>query len=104
MKILICPGNKQTAKSYPHWDRLTTLLAGHNIKGVVGILKEQEIIDLINWCDVWASIDSFSTRGVMEWASIDGFSTWGMMGGASIDSVSTWGMMEWDNAKYHPTI
>jgi len=77
MKILICPGNKQTAKSYPHWDRLTTLLAGHNIKGVVGILKEQEIIDLINWCDVWASIDSFLPHLVKYRKLKPGIVLWG---------------------------
>jgi hypothetical protein len=59
MRILIVPGNIQSAKSYPHWDKLVDLLKGHEIKKIEGILREQEILDLVNWCSVWISIDSF---------------------------------------------
>jgi len=59
MKILIVAGNIRIAKSYPHWSALVALLKRHEIRKVEGIMKEREIIDLINWCDVWISIDSF---------------------------------------------
>lgn len=59
MKILVVPGNTHNAKSYPHWDKLLRRLQDHEIKKIDGILKEQEIIDLIQWCDLWISIDSF---------------------------------------------
>jgi ADP-heptose:LPS heptosyltransferase len=61
MNILVIRGNIQTAKSYPdpYWDELIKLLKDHEIKEIKGILPEQEIIDLVNWCDTWISIDSF---------------------------------------------
>jgi ADP-heptose:LPS heptosyltransferase len=80
MNILLIPGNNQNAKSYPHWDALIKMLGGHQVKKIEGILKEQEIIDLINWCDVWISIDSFLPhlakyhglkRGIVIWGTSD---------------------------------
>ena len=59
MKILICEGNIKNAKSYPYFEQLYVLLKNHEIKKIEGILKEQEIIDLINWSSVWISVDSF---------------------------------------------
>ena len=76
MKILICEGNVKTAKSYPHWERLLELLKDHEIKKIEGILKEQEIIALVEECDVWISIDSMLQhlvayhklkRGIVIW-------------------------------------
>src|ERR1035437_215856 len=59
MKILINRGNIQNCKSYPYWDELVLLLKDHEVKEIKGILPEQEIIDLVNWCDIWITIDTF---------------------------------------------
>ena len=59
MKILISKGNIITPKSYPYWDELIGMLENNEVKKIEGILSEQEIIDLVNWCDTWVSIDSF---------------------------------------------
>lgn len=59
MKILINRGNLENAKSYPYWEEFLALAKDHEIKEIKGILPEQEIIDLVNWCDVWITIDSF---------------------------------------------
>jgi hypothetical protein len=59
MKILICRGNFDTPKSYPYWEELLNLLKDNEIKEIRGILSENEIIDLVNWSDVWITIDSF---------------------------------------------
>lgn len=59
MKILICRGNVDSPKSYPYWDELMQLIKHHEIKELKGILTEQEIIDLVDWCDTWITIDSF---------------------------------------------
>lgn len=59
MKILINPGNIQNAKSYPYWEEFLELVKDQEVKQIKGILPEQEIIDLVNWCDKWISIDSF---------------------------------------------
>lgn len=76
MKILINRGNVQNAKSYPFWGEFIALAKDHEIKEIKGILPEQEIIDLINWCDMWISIDSFIQhlvayhklkRGIVLW-------------------------------------
>lgn len=80
MKILIVPGNVQNAKSYPYWDRFIKMANKHEIKVVDGILSDQDIIDLVNWCDIWVSIDSFLPhfvryhklkRGVVLWGKSD---------------------------------
>lgn len=80
MKILIVPGNVQNAKSYPHWEQFLVLVRDHEVKRIEGMLKEREIIDLVNWCDVWVSIDSFLPhlvayhklkRGVVVWGKSD---------------------------------
>jgi hypothetical protein len=80
MKILMVPGNNHNAKSYPHWDEIIRSLSGHEIKKIEGLLKEQELIDLVNWCDVWVSIDSFLPhlaayhhlkRGIVLWGKSD---------------------------------
>jgi len=59
MRILICPGNIQNAKSYPHWDKLRELLKDYEVREIKGILPEQEIVALVNWADVVVTIDSF---------------------------------------------
>ena len=59
MKILINRGNKQNAKSYPFWDELLLLLKDYEVKEIKGILPEKDIIDLINWSDIWITIDTF---------------------------------------------
>jgi len=58
MKILVCEGNIKNAKSYPFWPQPLEALKQHEIKKIEGILEEHEIIDLVNWCDIWISIDS----------------------------------------------
>jgi len=77
MKILIVPGNVQNAKSYPYWDSLLSLLKDHEIRKIEGILKEQEIIDAINWCDTWISIDSFVQHLVTYHHLKPGIVLWG---------------------------
>ena len=59
MKILICRGNLETPKSYPHWDALLELLKGPEILEIRGLLPEQEIVELVNRADTFISIDSF---------------------------------------------
>jgi len=82
VKILIVPSNNPNAqaKAYPHWDALLAMLGGHEVKKIEGILKEQEIIDLVNWCDIWITIDSFLPhlvsfhglkRGIVLWGKSD---------------------------------
>ncbi len=80
MKILIVRGNKQNTKSYPYWEELILLLKDHEIKEIKEILPEQEIIDLVNWSDVWITIDSFLPhlcayhklkRGIVIWGKSD---------------------------------
>ena len=77
MKILICPGNVQTAKSYPHWDRFLALARDHEIKKIEGMMEEEAIIDLVNWCDVWISIDTFLPH-LIKWHKLKpGIVIWG---------------------------
>ena len=80
MKILVIPGNVHTAKSYPYWDQLLELLKDHEIRRVEGVLPLQQVIDQINWCNVWITIDSFLPhlvvyhklkRGVVIWGKSD---------------------------------
>ena len=65
MKILINRGNIVNCKTYPFWDELLELLIEKSnipvieIKEIKGILPEQEIIDLVNWSDIWIATDSF---------------------------------------------
>ena len=59
MKILICRGNFETPKSYPHWKELLELLKDHEVKEIKGILTEDEIINVVNWSDIWITVDSF---------------------------------------------
>jgi len=77
MNILIVPGNIQGPKSYPRWEKLMSLLRGHKIKRLDGILKKQGIIDLVNWCDVWVSIDSFLPHFVAYHKLKPGIVLWG---------------------------
>src|SRR5258707_727923 len=79
-RILVSPGNVQNAKSYPHWVRLLELFKDHEVKTIEGIMPEPVIIGLVNWCDVWVSIDSFLPhlvahhnlkRGVVLWGKSD---------------------------------
>jgi ADP-heptose:LPS heptosyltransferase len=82
MKILINRGNVFNAKSYPFFDELINELKwrGHEIKEIKGILSEQEIIDLVNDCDVWITIDTFLQhlcayyklkKGIVIWGKSD---------------------------------
>jgi ADP-heptose:LPS heptosyltransferase len=88
VKILVVPGNVHTAKSYPHWPQLLKLLEGHEVRKILGELPLSEIIEAVNWCDVWVSIDSFLQHlvayyklkpGVVIWSksnpAIFGYST-----------------------------
>jgi hypothetical protein len=61
MKVLICRGNFETPKSYPHWEELLKLINDHvfEVKELKGIVPEATIIDMVNWCDVWITVDSF---------------------------------------------
>ena len=77
-KILINRGNVINAKSYPFWDELN--LKDHEVKEIKGILSSQELIDLVNWCDTWVSIDSFLPHfcayhklkpGIVLWGTSD---------------------------------
>jgi len=77
MKLLFSPGNIKNAKSYPHWNALEKLLGGHEIKKIEGILQEQEIIDLIHWCDIWISIDSFLPHLARYHGLKNGIVIWG---------------------------
>jgi hypothetical protein len=78
MKILINRGNNLTAKSYHYWDELISLLEGHEIKEIKGILPENEIINLVNWCDKWISIDSFLQHLVAYHKLKPGIVIWGL--------------------------
>ena len=78
MRILVCEGNMKTAKSYPFWEQLYPLLEHHEVKKIEGILSEPEIIELLNWCDVWVSIDSF-LQHLVAWKGIKrGVVLWGI--------------------------
>jgi ADP-heptose:LPS heptosyltransferase len=59
MKILTSEGNVKNAKSYPHWEELYALLKDHEVKKIEGILPLEEIKRLVEWSDVFISIDSF---------------------------------------------
>lgn len=59
MKILINRGNLNNAKSYPFWEELLVLLKDHEVKEIKGILKEQEIKDLVKEADCVVTIDTF---------------------------------------------
>ena len=76
-KILIIPGNIQNAKSYPHWDKLCELLKDHEIKKIEGILPITQIVDLVNWCDKWVSIDSFVPHLCAYYDLKQGIVIWG---------------------------
>jgi hypothetical protein len=78
MKILICRGNTKNAKSYPYWDELIKLLGSHEIKEISGILPEKKIIELVNWCDIWISIDSFLQHLVAYHKLKKGIVIWGL--------------------------
>ena len=72
MKLLIIKGNKN-AKYYPYWDQLTD----HDIKVMGDNLSNQEIIDLINWCDKWISTDTFIQHFVKYHNLKPGIVIWG---------------------------
>jgi hypothetical protein len=78
--ILICRGNTETPKSYPYWSTLLPLFKDYEIKEITGILSEDEIIQLVNDCILWISIDSFISHlcaykklksGVVIWGLSD---------------------------------
>ena len=80
MKILVCEGNLKNAKTYPFWEQLYPMLGQHEVKKIEGMLPEQAIMDLVNWCDIWISIDSFLQhlvaykglkRGIVLWGTSD---------------------------------
>jgi len=65
MKILISdktaklPNGARNAKEYPYWEKFFELAKDCEIKKIDGVLTTQQIKDLIEWCDVWISIDTF---------------------------------------------
>jgi hypothetical protein len=80
MKILVCRGNFETPKSYPYWKEFLELIHENEIKEIRGILSENEIVELVNWCDVWITVDSFLPhlcafkklkRGIVIWGKSD---------------------------------
>jgi len=77
MKILVVPGNTINAKSYPFWEEFYELAKSHEVKKIEGILPEQQIIDEINSCDVWISIDSFIQHLVAYHKLKPGIVIWG---------------------------
>lgn len=77
MRLLISPGNVHNAKSYPHWTRLLELVQDCEIEKIEGILSEPKIIELVNWCDVWVSIDSFLPHLVNYYKLKPGIVLWG---------------------------
>ena len=78
MKILVVPGNVHTAKSYPHWDRFLELLRGHEVTTISGTIPLEQVIGLVNWCDVWVSIDSFLQHLVAYYKLKPGVVIWGL--------------------------
>lgn len=78
MKIFTVPGNLVTPKSYPHWDRFLELAKGHDVHVLNGMLTIPEIIDQVNWCDVWISIDSFLPHLVAYYKLKPGIVIWGL--------------------------
>ena len=77
MKILINRGNLQNAKSYPYWDELISLLKDDEVKEIKGIMPIKEIVELVNWCDVWLSIDSFLPHLCAYYKLKTGIVIWG---------------------------
>ena len=84
MNILITRGNIKNAKTYPEplWNELSfeLIYRQHEVKEVKGILTEQEIIDLVNWSDIWIGTDSFLQhlvayyklkKGIVIWSKSD---------------------------------
>lgn len=80
MNILINRGNVQTAKSYPYWDAVVSMLGSHDLSEIKGILPLDQVVGYVNWCDVWVSIDSFLPHlvefhglkpGVVLWGKSD---------------------------------
>lgn len=97
MKILIAPfarklrNDKQNPKNFPYWSELITLLKGNGITQI-GMEGEPQLVenfkknlpllkimDLVNSCDVWISVDSFlqhlayhqGKRGIVIWSVSD---------------------------------
>lgn len=68
-KILTFEGGLQTAKSYPYWEELYALLKDNEVKKI-GMTPLSELKDLIEWCDVFISIDSFPPHFI-EYHKID---------------------------------
>jgi len=84
MKILIARGTskieegKKNAKEYPYWDRLLELCQDHEIKEISGKLNNKDLTELINWCTVWISIDSFLPHFVKYNSLKCGIVLWGL--------------------------
>lgn len=82
MKILIIPNSKQlrsgkrNAKEYP-FDKLYPLLDGHNIKILDYIADINELKSLLDWCDVWISVDTYFPHFVQHYGKKRGIVLWG---------------------------
>lgn len=78
MKILVVPGNMQTAKSYPHWAKFYELAKAHEIRRIENVeIPLPQVVALVNWCDVWISIDSFLQHLVHYHQLKPGIVLWG---------------------------
>ena len=83
MRILIIkgtsklPNGNRNAKEYPYWDKLLELLKEHEIKEINSILTSDEIKELVNWSDIWISVDSFLPHFVAYHRQKKGIVLWG---------------------------
>ena len=78
MNILL---HKQTAeaKQYPYWDKLD--LNGHQVKEIDRIMSLDELKFMVEWCDLFISVDSFlphfvkaygfDKKGIVLWGVSD---------------------------------
>lgn len=80
MKILINKGLVINAKSYPYWEEFLNLIKDYEVKVIDKKLPLKEIIELVNWCDIWISIDTFLSHlcayhklksGIVLWGKSD---------------------------------
>jgi len=95
MKILISPFSKklrngnENPKDYPYWDKLLELIKKHEIKqiGIAGekiLVKDYyqdrpftEIKQLLDWCDIWISVDNWFPHFVNNYGDKKGIVLWG---------------------------
>jgi len=78
MNILIIPCNEtHEAKRYPYWEELEDNLSGHAVLKIENKHTEKELLEKIDWCDVWISIDSFFQHFVSFHNLKPGIVLWG---------------------------